>query len=852
MKSLQPPNYRYIPCSFLLESNIGFKAIRISDFVLQSGLNQNNEVTVAEEDGTGKLGSNILDATDGEVAHSVPKLFQPLTRLLRRPNTDGVKHDVEEFLARPFLLESGTFSSTDTPTTFDYWRCFQALTTSNMMTSKVRGAYLIRARTHVTLQINANRMQQGRYVLAFMPTGGMAVGSVEFSNYYYMHRYTKCEITQLRHINIDINCDTEVTLEIPYVSVYPGFCFSSTNPTLIAGDPGVFFLYPYRALSAAAGSTTASYQMFVHYTDIEIDGVGVAQMGKKIVSRNRGDFLKEESVSSRPISVGLKALSTVATAVGQIPLLNPIMHMSSVVADALSNAAYTMGWSKPILSAQQQRVRQEWFPYLSVSDSHDICDPLCLTLGNSTGILSGYSATDEDELSIDFLKSIPAWNTGVSITSATISGTAILTLPVIPAIVTSTNDTRNTIYSWAPIAFLARMFCYWKGSLVYTLKFTRTEFHSGRLLIRFIPFDGFAYANPGVTTNNKSYMLKAIVDIRECNEFSFTIPFLYTRNWADTTNDIGVVIIEVLDPIVAPATVPSTIYMDVEISGGPDLEFAVPTASGSAPSQPPDIKAQWPTVPYVLQSGLNGRNDCAYEQKVIGNATLPKMDFNHSASCFGEVFRSLRPLMKRGALTRDTLGGTNNLNCVIVSPRMIAIGRSLVASVSGSGSWDPYALIAPLFSTVRGGMRIKTIPLAGGPTATYTDKLTYFASLGIGKYAITDATTNFVTRTDTALTFMRNYMTGAMTVNNSLNGGVSVQLPYINNNPALCVGDNLYNVSSTNAVNSQDKVSLHFGQFNSDGTAPSNNPGVHFHRSVADDFNLAGFVSVPCTTIIIN
>lgn len=879
MNSFTTNYYRNVPHLFLLEGSVRLNVIRqilvsfserrifknmrnmIPVGILQSGLSPNNDLVKTEIEGSVPLGSNILNAVDGGVIVSKPMEHVPLKKLLSRPNTDGVVHSVKEFLARPVLLLSGTFSATDVATSFGYHNCFEAMSTVNMLNSKLRGGYLIKATTHVVLQINANRMQQGRYVLAFMPSGGMATNSLEFQRFYYMHRATACEVTQLRHINVDINCDTQVELIIPYVSNYPGWCYGSSAAGVATGDPGVFFLYPYSPLASVSGSTTASYQVFVYYTDIEITGVGVAQMGRKVTSKVRGDFLKEEAVSDRPISTGLNQLTLAANSFGVIPLLSPFMKISSVVTDALAHMAYTLGWSKPIHCEIQQRVRKECFPYLSVGDSHDIADPLSITMNNSVGVIGGFSQTDQDELSIDFLKSIPAWQKKYAWTTSGTAGTVIDTIAVTTNLVFTINDTKNTLLSWCPVAYLSRMFSFWRGSLVYTFKFTRTEFHSGRLILRYVPFDNFAYTNPGVNTNNKPYMLKAIVDVRECNEFTFIVPFLYTRHWADTADTIGQIYIEILDPLVAPATVSSTVNFDLEISGGKDLEFSGFNAAGPNTGFYPDLKALWPTQPYILQSGLNrpmgvlqsGRTDCSFGEVVIGDASIPDENFEIAAACHGEVVKSLRPLLKRGGLINGASVLLAGNNCTTICSRYLSVGASATGTINGDAQWDPYSLIAPLYASVRGNMRVKALVMSGGlNSATTANRLTALFTIGIGKYAISSSTKIATFFGSTATDFISRYVTSSFGMNSSIEGGVSVQIPQYSNTPALCVGDQMYvtNTSGYSSACSYDKVNVKIGFFDSDGAIPSASPAVYLHRSVGDDFNLACFVSCPCTTVI--
>ena len=867
--TVQLTDTRYAPHSLCLESSarlnvtstetlstlfeLGGDNFKNTVFILQSGItNQKSDVVVEEVVGTEQFGGNIINALDQDVVTSIPKDLTTLDSLYRRPNQDGVLHDVKQFLSRPFLLDSGSLAATDGPYTFTTFGCFTAMRLSNMFTSKLRGAYLVRATTHFTLQINANRMQMGRYLLCYMPTGGMVQTGVDYLAFYEMHRYSRVECTQLRHINMDVNCDTQGVVTIPYSGNTSGWMFN-TAPGTDIGDPGVIFMYPYVPLQSAAGSTTATYQLFVHYTDIQIDGVGVAQSGFTSTIKRKKDMLAEEAITTRPISTILSSLSSVSSNLSNIPLLSSMMTASKVVTDALANAAYTMGWSKPINMSIAHRVRKEQFPYLAVSDAHDTSDTLALTLGNSVGIISGFGNTDKDELSIDYLKSIQAFYAQYTWTQALASGTQIFNLAVSPDVNVGSSDTQNTLYSWPPIAYLARLFCYWRGSIVYTFKFTKTEFHSGRLMVRFIPYDNITYTYPGITTNNKPYMLKAIIDIRECNEFSVTVPFIAQKHWLDRDPTYGVtgsLVLEVLDPLVSPATVPSTIYISLEVSGGKDLEFAVP-ASGIIGVARDPVSDLWPTKPFTLQSGfsatktIDGRSECSLGDVVIGGAEVKNSNVHNSAACHGEVYSSLRPLLKRGApwFKRVMKDATNYAR---ICPRGLSYGVSSIAgSIVGNPAKDYINNISQAFHSMRGGVRIRGVSLFGGTIPDHTA----IATLHTRGYQNTQPATEFVLGSITAATFFDNAANGACSVTQLREGGLSIQVPQYNRTPAYTVGDNILNTAWQPVRTLRDPVEVSVIVVGAEGAGTSI-PDIYFYRSAADDFNLAGFVSFPCTTLV--
>lgn len=235
---------------------------------------QNENVDVAQTTIEGSTMRSTNDATKIVVETSAPRVI-PLT--LRTQQDDGSTPDIKQFLAKPTKILQGDLTATDTPTTFSNIACTEALVTSPVYSQKLNGVMSLRFTTVVTLQVNANKFQQGRYILAFVPTGGASPNGTSpddsVTTWINMHRQNKTQITQLPHVEIDINKTTEVQLRIPYQSAFSAYAFNNCLAGVPSfGDPGVFFLYPYSPLVSAAGSVSAGFTLWVHYEDVETFG----------------------------------------------------------------------------------------------------------------------------------------------------------------------------------------------------------------------------------------------------------------------------------------------------------------------------------------------------------------------------------------------------------------------------------------------------------------------------------------------------------------------------------------------------------------------------------------------------
>lgn len=188
--------------------------------------------------------TTFADDTVGGVAQ-LPNRVSLVGSLLSQAVVPGVS-TLQDFLQKPTRIASGSLSTTDSTKLFTI-DPYNALLTS-VKQNKFYGVGLIRADIVVKLEINAVRFQQGRYILAFYPFGGMpSYGNVQMFN-----AHTSCltAISQLPHVEIDIAKETHVTFRIPFIADSP---MIATQSSVTYGN---LFLVPYSALQAGSGDTS--------------------------------------------------------------------------------------------------------------------------------------------------------------------------------------------------------------------------------------------------------------------------------------------------------------------------------------------------------------------------------------------------------------------------------------------------------------------------------------------------------------------------------------------------------------------------------------------------------------------
>jgi len=782
---------------------------------------------------------------DKNIVVSSPINVSLMDKITYDSSSDKLNQEIKDFLAKPVIVMTNTLSSGDTFSTFPL--LLNPLTTfsnSTMMTNKVDGFLGFRATTVYRLVVNANRFQQGRYNMSYVALGGADYNVANNSKWVSDHLSTLVQRTTLPHVEVDLCCDTEAILRVPFNSALNFFPFRTLNVASDTGTWGALSFYPYVPLAAAAGNLTCGFTIYSHFEDVELVVAALPQSSRNATfskkTKNATEF-EQDSSDIGPISSSLIRVRDFSAILAQVPLLSSYALTTSWFADIAANAAKVFGWSKPISLAPSMRVTQNYLPYSANTDGPDMSFPLSLSYENSVGMAKGFSGTDVDEMDFTFLCTIPVYAVTIPWASASVAGTVLHTTPVTPLANVVTTTVNGTSFShFSPLQLIAQHFFYWRGSMVYKIKLVKTEFHSGRLLVAFSPIDPNLGASSGVTIANSVYLHRQIIDVRETNEFTFIVPFVSTSPYliVDPTLGAGTFAIIVLEPLVAPTTVASTISIIIEKASGPDIEFSgpVPTTytyyTGISPQSGGGFSSL--DVPY---------NVCSNMSSTIGVSALTDDKSLNALHCIGEKVSSFRTLLKLPTQLVPFAAPTPN-TYLNVSPFLISSGTVVgITNTPPTVINDIYSRLASCYTYSRGSVRIKfldntavtntapisiTLALTNGLASNKTGVWTYSAA---NPYSNTNSTT----RVGVPVMYYRAGYSG------------EVQVPqyhrYHSRLNSDCVGnaaDWYYNIGSGIAPR----------VFISRASIPSANLEASVLRSGGDDVNFGLFLSVPPMTAL--
>lgn len=630
--------------------------------LVDSGANQN---TYFSDDAAGKKES--------------PATFDSssLTSLLHVEGTQ----DITAYLSRPYIAASGVFSTSDTGAIAGF---SPYLVVGAAWSTKINNVQLIRADVEVTIKLNAQRFDTGRYILYYVPQFGSKMPAAGPQELLWNSNLT--QYTQMLGVEVDLATTTSASFTIPWMSMTPYWPDQSTATD--QWDGGRIYLRPYAALQQVNSNGSPGYSIYVRFLNIKLGGPTITQAGTR-----------EEQVAAGigPVSGFASKVSKSATILGEIPFMGPYMNVVSWVSDILGQTAKVWGWSKPPVLNAPSLVQQRPTAYV---ENVDGCSTARVLAGFSTNQVEPVPdgvGPSEDQMALMFFVKKYAYVTSFSWTTSNPAGTS---LGYLAAKAWWTNS-AGLAFTVPPVSYPLTMFSKWRGGLKFRVKLVKNEFYSGRIGIAFAPIEpGGTYAI-GLTDYAVQYN-RAIIDIRGRTEFEFMVPYSSVRNYLTQSLQFGTVNVFVVDPLVAPDSCPNNITLLVEVAGADDMEYFDPVTPSYTPC-----------LPYSIQSG---NEEVLVECFCLGKDGSPSLAVDKAA--IGERFDSLRQLVKKLCFKTGMFVSAGAGTGVRFMPFWISVAKQLtsLATTPTTPNYpvDFVSLIAACYGITTGSMRVQLTPSASG------------------------------------------------------------------------------------------------------------------------------------------
>lgn len=628
-------------------------------------------------------------------------------------------HTICSFLERPVRIWTGQFSSAATQGLVLFTGTFPDLLLADpMYNEKIRGFVGLRANVEVTVQVNAQKFQQGRLRLQYLPYQKYLGPKTSSINATLTGRVS-CP-----GVDIDI-CGgsnpqsriAQATFIIPYVSPHAYINLITGYGTM--GQIGLFVYSPL--LSGSSESPNCEITIWARFIDPKLAFPTSATpyvQPRSHTAQVRGEAkkLKQSGVISQTLG---RVADTLHTA-SKIPVIGQYMAIPEWIASSGEALCKLFGWSKPTLPMDTKlRTTNCMTNYNGQDSSHK----MALSADNEIDTPKGIGGSDLDEMALSSIFKIPAfWQQFTWSTSQTTVDQILWMDQVTPFKYTTIEDTSNGI-NMTPVGYVANCFGLWRGSLIYTFKLVKTGFHAGRLRVFYVPYEkaqNLVVGSAPVNEIEKNYQI--VVDIEESDTFSFKVPYVATKPWSNVSaintmakpipTSTGYIVVTILNELRAVSTVSPEINVLVEVSGGDDLTFACPSAPIFIPGAPSASRTARSHEAQVLGTAIEvQRNEAQllYDPDSITHID-PLTNWSPEAHCIGEKVVSVRQLIKRsnyvGSVVENRtnynigVNGQNNNTLGVINP----YGIKSSSTISGI---DYLSYFANIYTFFRGGIRIK-------------------------------------------------------------------------------------------------------------------------------------------------
>jgi len=760
--------------------------------------------------------------------------------------TPGVS--LATFLRRPIAINNFIWDESMTVSTllytFNPWREF--FDTASIQ-RKLDNYAFVRCNLKVKFVINASPFYYGSALASYEPLAGLRTSTIDADT---TGRETVSR-SQQPHVWLLPQTNQGGVLTLPFFYHKNWLSITETDDVDAMGTITMQVLNPLQQANGVVASGV-SVEIFVWAEDVVLMG-----------PTNTLALQAKDEYPEGPIS---KPASAIATALGKlsiVPTIGPYMTASAMIASSIGKFAHLFGYTNVPNISTVDMFKPAAFPQMASAEISTPVEKLSIDPKNELSIdPRTVGLPPIDEMSIKYIIQKEAYLTSFVYQTSDVTDALLFSTRVNPKLQEYAGLT-GAVYP-TPLSYINTLFKFWRGDIKFRFRVICSRFHKGRLRITFDPLASTGSAYDYSTTFNE------IIDIGESADVTLTIPYMQATAWLATTtthntllfstsslptytpnSDNGILAVRVVTPLLAP-TDTSGVYVQVFISAGDNLEFALPQ----------DL----PVAPLMMLQSVDELDYSKSLQLVAGT------EANHSAPQryllnMGENIVSLRQLLRRQAYSLSINAASSTTYQYVLwrhianrYPPYLGTYTNAIDTTATSAHFTytkvtPYNWLAPMYAAQRGSMVWTINPDSSGRVG------------GIGNFAakrtINTTARNYWnnsfgsssgnTTSQYSYAFVNNRISGnsgmALT-NQSTQAGFSICCPDFNRfnfriiNPETCVEGR--SVDDTNTDNIQVEAFLK----PTSSSITTENIYMDKYYSIGPDFSFFFFLNAPCYTVI--
>jgi len=398
-------------------------------------------------------------------------------------------------------------------------------------------------------------------------------------------------------------------------------------------DMGTMHLVEYAGLQSANGvvGTGITVSVYAWAEDLTIAGPTTG------LALQSDEYEEKEGTISGPAT----AIAGIASMLSSAPFIGPYAMATSIGASAVAGIAKLFGYSNPPMIDDVHAYQPKAFHALANVETRMPIDKLALDPKNEVSIANSLAGTDDsDSLSFENTIGRESFLSGAAWDGSQATNALIFSAMVTPMGYVTSGSASDSTNWFTPSSYFGSMFRFWRGSMIYKMKFIKSQYHKGRLVVSWDP-----NADISGITGAEAAVFTRVVDLEFEDEVEIEIPYkavspylkadLVPSCWTNSAtpsysydNDAvnGMFTVRVQNVLTGPAASPNIVCL-FYARPGKDIMF----------SAPKDLGRNYSPLP--LQSDE--------QDDIVGGSV--SIDTTIGVLTTGENVASLRPLLHRAS-----------------------------------------------------------------------------------------------------------------------------------------------------------------------------------------------------------
>lgn len=490
---------------------------------------------------------------------------------------------IKEFFARPVRAVTFQWNESDIVGAKTNYAIWSDWANNAAVKNKLNNYSFFRGDLKVKVQISASPFYYGLLQMAYQPLPSFKADTivVDAGNRWLI------PMSQRPRVLINPQVGDTYTMTLPFI--YPYNLVNLQSSTDVSSLGNLRFDI-YSTLKSANGVSSEGITVTVYcwVENIELSGAST------------GYAMQSDEYLEGPVSKPASWIANIAGKLESIPIIGKFATATRIGAGAVSTIASMFGWTNVPVIKHTDPVRTEAFPKLASSEISYPIEKLTLDPKNElsvdpriVGLPNGV-----DELSIRYLTTRESFLCSSTWSTADNVDVIKFASPVTPSLLAINSTTANNVLYMIPMAWVATMFRYWRGDIIFTFRVVSSKYHKGKIRISYDP-TGLATSTYNIlgNANTTNVVQTTVLDIGESNEVEMVIPYQqrsqflqlpsFLQEYWDTgpapvfnnmrnpNFDNGLICLRVQNKLTAPVA-SSNVDILVYVRGGDNIEFASP------------------------------------------------------------------------------------------------------------------------------------------------------------------------------------------------------------------------------------------------------------------------------------